>query len=172
MNIMKTIPIWLALGLLSCTDTDARPETTPLTLKAISDFTVPDNVGLYVDNDRKAIAIEAADPQFRNQLMGSTHVVNWLERPETFNVEFVYVSEKDGEPKYEFWVNERLIKSSIAEQTDEEFQNNSTHWRNIKISPDDIITIKSNAVTNGKIAEGDGTAYARGRWVSLTFSKD
>jgi len=64
------------------------------------------------DNDRKAIAIEAADPQFRNQLMGSTHVVNWLESPETFNVEFVYVSEKDGEPKYEFWVNERLIKSS------------------------------------------------------------
>lgn len=172
MTLAKMITVMLTIGLLSCTHADEPPKSLPITLTAMNDFSVPDNIGLYVDNERQAIAIDAAVLQFRDQLMGPTHVVNWLESSKSFKAEFHYLSEKDGEPTYELWVNDQLLKTTIAKETREEFESNFTTWKGIKLSPADIITLKSNAVTNGKIPEGDGTAFARGRWVSLTLTEN
>ena len=41
---------------------------------------------------------------------------------------FQYISEKDGESTYELWVNDQLLKTTIAKQTREEFESNFLNY--------------------------------------------
>lgn len=161
---MKKRAASLFLFLAACA---ANPPQEQISLIAIEDFAIPSDIGLYKDDVRQALAIDAANPQFRNIMLGASRSVDWVKTPTAYDVEIQYMSEKDGESRYELWVNDVLVKSTQAVETDLEFEAHITLWRNVTLAQHDILTVKSNAVTNGKIPEGDGTAYSRGRWIKL-----
>jgi hypothetical protein len=158
---------WLFPLLLTLSACGADTPQQSKTLSALKDFEIPAGVGLYKDKDRQALAINAANPDVRNKMLGASHSIDWLNASANYDITFHYMSEKDGEPRYEFWINDNLVRSTTAVETDLEFEGQVTDWDAITLSPRDVLTIKSNAVTNGKIPEGDGTAYARGRWNKL-----
>lgn len=81
--------------------------------------------------------------------------------------------EKDGEPTYTLKVNgkevgcvvnERIYGSSIADYT---IQNHVLNRVAIPIEKGDLLQVEFTNATNGFIPEGESTATARGRWVSL-----
>lgn len=160
----------MTLSVITLSACGSNPSQKSITLYALKDFEIPTDIGLYKDEDRQALAIDAAKPDFRNKMLGASLSVDWLKAPQTYDVTFHYMSEKDGEPLYEIWINDEIVQSAQAVETDLEFEGQMMEWKAITLSPRDILTVKANAVTNGKIPEGDGTAYARGRWNKLELS--
>ena len=164
---MKSLIASLALLLVACT---SNPPKETVTLIAAQDFTLPSDTGIYNDEARQALAIDAANPAYRDIMLGVSRSVDWVKAPKAYDIDLHYMAEKDGESRYELWVNDDLVKYAQAVETDLEFESHITQWNAVTLSANDIITIKANAVTNGKIPEGDGTAYSRGRWVKLELT--
>ena len=164
---MKSLIASLALLLVACT---SNPPKETVTLIATQDFTLPSDTGIYNDEARQALAIDAANPAYRDIMLGVSRSVDWLKAPKAYDIDLHYMAEKDGESRYELWVNDDLVKYAQAVETDLEFESHITQWNAVTLSANDIITIKANAVTNGKIPEGDGTAYSRGRWIRLDLT--
>ena len=165
--MLKSFIASLALLLVACTP---NPPKEKITLIATQDFTLPSDTGLYNDEARQALAIDAANPTYRDIMLGVSRSVDWVKAPKAYDIDLHYMAEKDGESRYELWVNDDLVKSAQAVETDLEFESHITQWNAVTLSTNDIITVKANAVTNGKIPEGDGTAYSRGRWVKLELT--
>jgi len=80
------------------------------------------------------------------------------------------IAENDGESRYTLSVNGVPVLRGVAPETEEVFVPGAVDLGVVTLSPGDMIAIASEAVTNGKIPEGDGTAFSRGRWSALHLS--
>ena len=87
------------------------------------------------------------------------------------NVILVTLGEIDGESSYRVLLNGNEIGSFTNNETTTDYQENYFNLGSLTLKPGDIITVQAKAVTNGKIPENGGTAYARGRWRGLVFQK-
>jgi hypothetical protein len=67
------------------------------------------------------------------------------------------------------YVNDQLIGTGTNGETESDYTLQEHRFTGVKIPIGAKISVESNAVTNGKISEGDGTAFARGRWTALTL---
>ena len=99
----------------------------------------------------------------------------WGKKPsaqKTFkNVILVTLGETDGESPYQVLLNGNEIGSFTNSETSIDYRENYFDLGSLTLKPGDIISVKAKAVTNGKIPENDGTAYARGRWRGLVFQE-
>lgn len=121
----------------------------------------------YVDGARKALAINAA--QFSGKR--SAAQMQYEGNPGTFDIALTTMTETDGESTYELYVNEELVGS---------FQNpvaHSDYERVVKVFPKvtlrtgNKIRVVFDAASNGKVPEGDGFAYSRGRWTGIAIAE-
>ncbi|MGB0371800.1 MAG: hypothetical protein ACPGN3_10725 [Opitutales bacterium] len=94
-------------------------------------------------------------------------------KPGDYDVTLIVVLEEDGESPYRLYVNDHLIGEKINRVVgkEENFDRTKHLFKNVNIPEGAEISIESKAVTNGKIPEGDGTAWARGRWASLSIEE-
>ena len=137
-------------------------------LSAINDFKPVIAPGLgkvYVDKNRKAVAVNAANESLRDVF--SAVGLTFEGRSGNYDVEIKTLTETDGESVYRFVLNGERIGTYKNPATAIDYSPSYNTWQGIAIKKGDRLRIDSKPETNGKIPEGDGTAWSRGRWVAL-----
>lgn len=141
------------------------------TLAALEDFErtkVEGFVPYYKDKNAGALAIDAAT--YPGQFAAAE--TQWDGPSGTYDPTIVTVPEEDGESTYRMFVNGTPVGEFTNPETDEAFAQATHTWSDIELSTGDTIRITSNPHSNGKIPEGDGYAYSRGRWKHLVITSN
>ncbi len=89
-----------------------------------------------------------------------------------FILQLTAVAEEDGESTYHIIVNGRTLERRQNPPVLEKRVPVHHRWGPLALEPGDRIRIVFAGATNGKIPERDGTAWARGRWRSLSITPD
>ncbi|MEM8525110.1 MAG: hypothetical protein AAGG68_10720 [Bacteroidota bacterium] len=125
----------------------------------------------YVDKNRKAIALNAVEHK------GVYTAVNYLFEGEsnTYDLQLNTLCELDGESNYRIAINGKLLEgirtNPVIFGTEKPDYTPASHtWKKVNLSKDDTIRVEASSETNGKIPEGEITAYSRGRFTSLELS--
>ncbi len=87
----------------------------------------------------------------------------------TYDVVITTMTETDGECTYRLLVNGKQVGEFKNPESDEDYQLIRHWWKNVSLEKGDEILVSYNSHSNRKIPEGNGFAYARGRWRSLSF---
>lgn len=159
-------------GLLatSCSSTNRQaPDLQTVTLSALEDFQTLEVEGFvpyYRDERSRALAVNAA--QYPDRFAAAQ--ASFPGESAEYDIVIETVLENDGESTYVLRVNgEKAGEFQNPEQT--EGVSRVTHtWEGVAVPAGATIQVESNAHSNGKIPEGDGFAYSRGRWSSLTLT--
>jgi len=122
----------------------------------------------YVDNTRNALAINAANTSFRDVFARAE--MTFPGAAGNYDVTIITIGEEDGESTYRFLVNGAVVGTVTNTPTSAAFEDQTHVFANVNIPAGATIGVEANAVTNGLIPEGDGTAYSRGRWKQLSFA--
>ena len=136
---------------------------------AIDDFIIDSDSGLYIDTDRNALAIDAANPAFRTKMIPAYLTIEEVSSEQNYTAYLTVMSEIDGESQYQLSVNGDVIGAGVAPATEDDFSKTRLNMGTLSLKTGDRIEVASNAVTNGKIPENGGTAYSRGRWTELSL---
>ncbi len=158
-------------GCAAGTQNPSVPPADPIVYRAISDFgdVEAGDVPYYKDMPRAALAINAAIVSYRDKF---ARALTPFQGPGgTYDVTLTTLAEFDGESTYRVLVNGRVIGTvqNTPVPVAEDYKPLRTVFRSVKLSPNDVIGVESNSHTNGLIPEGDGTAWARGRWSEISF---
>lgn len=151
-------------------------KTSPVTgiyyLSALNDFDniTSGTVPYYKDKGNNALAIDASKKSLRDEFARAT--TNFYGSTGNYDITITTLAEFDGECTYKLFVNGAeigsLINASVPREDD--YKPLKTVFPNVKLQANDIIAIESNTHTNGLIPEGEGTAWARGRWSGITLT--
>ncbi len=150
------------------TESVVAPPQERLTLKAIADFKAVQGNGLvpfYADNSRQALAIDAK--KYKDMFAAAEYIYNGEDG--SFAVELTSLTETDGESTYKLFVNGILIGEDKNPASDSDYEPVYHSFGNVTLKKGDKIQIQFNSASNGKIPEGTGFAYSRGRWTTLTI---
>lgn len=145
----------------------------PIFLKATTDFdkqSVDGYAPYYVDKARGALAINAAEPSYRNKFAAAQHTFSG--ETGTYAMTLYTMQETDGESEYIVTINGNEVLKTQNVPTKIDYSIHERHAaKDVELKPGDVIQVASNAPTNGLIPEGDTTAYARGRWTEIMLIK-
>ncbi|WP_246036966.1 hypothetical protein [Thalassotalea litorea] len=146
-------------------------------LAAPTDFAYPtsnnhdvEQIPFYHHKKEHALAINAVQQTFRNQFAYAEYQVQAKEAGQ-YTLTLVTLSEIDGESKYQVMINDKIVGQFQNPETAIDYQEAYFHIDKVTLLKDDIIKVAAMAVTNGKIPENGGTAFARGRWRALVLSR-
>ncbi|WP_143873428.1 hypothetical protein [Catenovulum sediminis] len=174
---MKTILILsMTLFVLACSKTTLLSQSTeqPSAVEFIAHehFTTPSDsdYSFYYDEYRQVFAINAGNPKLRDRFIRATKKLDSNFIGGEYLLTLNTITEEDGESSYQVFVNDELIATVTNPETHKAFKLVQLQIGKTELKAGDVLTIAANAVTNGKIPEGDGTAYARGRWQSLLLT--
>lgn len=143
--------------------------TNSITLNGINDFNnlaVSGFAPAYEDGARGAIAVNSVQhgdawAAARTTFTGVTG---------TYDITLTTLTEIDGESNYRMLVNGNLVGTFQNPVSATDYAPATKKWTSIMVNNGDQIQVEFQAHTNGTIPEGDGTAYARGRWTDLAFT--
>jgi hypothetical protein len=153
-------------GGLSPSDLSVSPGV--IELFSFYDFEISDKAGYvpgYKNDNTWSLAINAA--QYKDKFAAGE--TNFPGPSGTYDVVITTLTETDGECTYRLLVNGKQVGEFQNPETDEDYQLIRHRWSNVSLNLGDEILVAYNSHSNGKIPEGDGFAYARGRWRSLSF---
>jgi len=140
-------------------------------LQAISDFTNLDSgeAPYYLDiaGGRNVLAINAADPAYRNKFARAEHEFTGSDG--IYDITINALGEIDGDGTYRLIINGVIQGESVNEPVSSDYTVIEHHFQGIALTTFDTIAVESNAVSNEMIPEGDGFAFARGRWRSVSL---
>ena len=138
--------------------------------EALTDFEDLDSgvVPYYKHTQRDALAINASDPDYRNVFARATTTFDG--EAGNYDVTISALGEIDGECEYRFLVNGVVVGTAVNSRVTEDYDIQQHTFTGINIPAGAEIAVESNAVTNGLIPEGVGTAFARGRWSALSIT--
>lgn len=147
----------------------AKAEKTAYNLSAITDFklrNVPGYFPAYIHYQLNAIGIDASI--YKGWYAAAIHVFKGLSGE--YNLTLNTLTETDGESEYIIFVNDVLIGSFTNPETDEDFKPAYHIFENVKLEQGDVIKVEFNSTANGKVPEGDGFAFSRGRWTNIELT--
>lgn len=142
---------------------------TEYTYNGINDFTNLNVTGFapaYKDAARGALAINAVN--YKDEFAAANLTFNG--ESGTYDFTITTMSELDGESIYKLVINGQTVGSFQNPETTTDYSLNTHTWKNIAIENGQKIQVEFNSHTNGKIPEGDITAYSRGRWTQLKLT--
>jgi len=148
--------------------------TPEYTYDATEDFPsyLSGDVPYYIDNGNDALAIDASNVSYRDRFARASRTFDGASG--TYDVTITTLTEEDGESTYRLLVNGSIVgtfeNTHIGAGSPLDMQPETHTWSGIAISNGDTLAIESNTDTNGEIPEGDGTAWARGRWRQIELS--
>ncbi|MEQ9264449.1 MAG: hypothetical protein RLN81_04465 [Balneolaceae bacterium] len=163
----------LSLLLVFCSkpkeDNSVNIDDTTITLNALSDFELVSEEGFgdgYTDLDREVLAIDAE--QFKDFFAIAEH--SFKGESGKYDATFSSMVETDGESSYRILIDKELVGEFQNPESEVDFELFEFNLENISIKQGQTIRVEFNSHSNGKIPEGDGFAYSRGRWKSISFS--
>jgi len=141
-------------------------------LQAVEDFINLDSgeVPYYLDlaGSRNALAINAAREEYRGKFARAEY--EFLGSDGLYDITIKALGEIDGDCEYRLLVNGVEIGAAINPPVAEDYQVIEHTFVGVSLNFASTIAVESNAVSNGIIPEGDGFAFARGRWRSLVIA--
>ncbi len=141
-----------------------------VTIPALTGFPVLKVDGFapaYLDNARQAIAVNPIEhgsqwAAAQTTFSGSTG---------TYDVVLKTLTEIDGESSYRVRINNKLLEPVFKNpETTQDYVPASYTWKGVSVKTGDQVQVEFQAHTNGKIPEGNGTAFSRGRWTELALT--
>lgn len=144
------------------------PGGKKLVLNAIKDFK---NIAIggfapaYRDEYRKALAVDAA--AYTGQTGAATHVFEGGSG--TYEISLTILLETDGESIYRVKIGDTYLSEFQNMPTEKDYVSAGSIWKNVRVNNGELIQVEFSTETNGKIPEGDTTAFSRGRWTGLSF---
>jgi hypothetical protein len=142
-------------------------------LSAIDDFQITDisDIPFYQHTAKKALAIDASNTDHRNKYAFAQYHVVSSDRG-THQLTLVTLTETDGESSYQVLLNGKVIAQVQNPETTTDYREAYFKINNVTLKEGDVIEVAAMAVTNGKIPEDGGTAFARGRWRALVIGTE
>lgn len=160
----------------SLAETTSLPAGTRYTYDARTDFPSLDSgdVPYYKDNNNGALAIDATIVENRNRFARASRTFDGVSG--IYDATITTLTEEDGEGTYRLLVNGVIVgtylNTHIGAGSELDMQPETHTWYGLTFNQGDTIAVESITHTNGEIPEGDGTAWARGRWSQLSLTKD
>ncbi|MDZ8119126.1 PKD domain-containing protein [Pontiella agarivorans] len=135
--------------------------------KATTDFPVltAGTADFYIDTGRGALAIDAAAENNRDKFARATTTFSGLENE--YEIQLTTLQETDGESIYRVWVGNDLIGTVTNDPTLTDYVRQVHSFPFTTVTAGTELSVEAMAVSNGRIPEGSGFAYARGRWARL-----
>ncbi len=131
-------------------------------------------VPFYNDDARKALAIDASKDSYRDKWAIAEQAFSG--ESDTYDITFSTMYEGDGESKYALKIDADSIgyfQNPTAWEGNTQKIKDYTIYKHTfkKVSVKKGATIKAYGMThsNGKVPEGSGFAWSRGRWTQLDF---
>lgn len=139
---------------------------------AVEDFNIlgVSDIPYYKHRKKNALAINAVKTEYRNKFAYADFTVDKRDAGNS-KITLVTLAEIDGESNYQVLLNGKLLASFTNPETEIDYQETYFEIPHVSLKKGDVITVGSEAVTNGKIPENGGTAFARGRWRALVLSR-
>ncbi len=162
---------YLGILILSSLSTMCQRNCDTIELSALEDFgatTSEDFVTSYRDETRSALAIDAS--KYKGEFGLATYTFSGKDG--VYKVSIQTIGEEDGESTYRLYINADVIKEVQNDPTEKSFEEQIHDLEKVELKRGATIGIGFNSHTNGKIPEGDITAYSRGRWTSLILTPD
>ncbi|MCG8701757.1 MAG: T9SS type A sorting domain-containing protein, partial [Bacteroidales bacterium] len=141
---------------------------TDVTLAAIKDFpnfNVQGFVPGYIDNKRQALAVNAK--QHKDKWAAAIATFNG--ESATYNITMTSLLETDGECSYKLKVNGTLVGEYQNIPTKKDYTPYTQTFEGVQVSKGAKIQVEFNTHSNKTVPEGNGWAYARGRWTKVEF---
>ncbi|QDT68813.1 Beta-L-arabinobiosidase precursor [Planctomycetes bacterium MalM25] len=155
-------------GRESHTEIEVVVEPFRSTLSALEDFEFVVSGSLvpgYKDGARKAMAINAA--QYRDRYAAAeAEYVGALGR---YDLVLTTLTETDGESSYRLYVADKQIGEVRNPEARRDYEQVKHRFEGVTLRPGDKVRVEFNSASNGKVPEGDGFAYSRGRWRTVEF---
>jgi hypothetical protein len=143
-----------------------------ITLEALNHFTNINTgeIPFYKDIKNNALAINAAIESNRDKFAKASTLHNGATG--TYDVTLTTLAEVDGECTYRFLVNGKIMGTylNFSVKKEDDYQQQMVTFKSINIEHNATIAIEANTHSNGVIPEGTGTAWARGRWRSISLA--
>ncbi len=148
----------------------ARTTTPTIKLSALEDFILPakvDYAPAYRHTAKNALAIDAAKYKDRFAIAETT-----FDGPAgTYRVELTTLGETDGESSYRLFVDGKLKGKATNQPTTTDYAPQTHDLGTVRLRPGQVIGLAFNSASNGKIPEGEGFAFSRGRWTGLRLAR-
>ncbi|MCM8532078.1 MAG: Ig domain-containing protein [Lentisphaeraceae bacterium] len=125
-------------------------------------------VPFSVDTSNSALQIAAGIESNRNKWARATFKSNL--KAGLYDLTLTTMKERDGESPYRILINGQVVGASKNHTTNRDYALQDHTFKGINVPEGATVRVEAKAVTNGKIPEGNGTAYARGRWTQLVFT--
>ena len=126
------------------------------------------SIPYYIDKKNKALAINAAEKNHRDGF--SVASLHFQGKPGTYRLTLVTLTETDGESVYRVSANGTLLGTFSNPPTNDDYTEAHFDCGTVLLENKTEIKVEFNAKTNGKIPEGNETAYSRGRWRGLILT--
>lgn len=162
--------ITLALMVYAICSCSAIADTR--TYQATTDFPVIDaGLAPYYSEapGRPSLAINAANAAYRDVFARAEVVYDGS--PGTHDFTLVALAELDGEAEYRLLINGDVAGTATNPEVTLDYTVVRHTFPAISVPAGAVLAVESLANTNGKIPEGNGTAYARGRWTALELTE-
>lgn len=146
-------------------------QAATFTYEAIDDFPSIDTgeVPYYRDisTGLNVLAINAANTAYREKFARAERL---FEGPAgSYNITLLTLGELDGEGVYRLRVNGELVGEVTNAAVDIDYTEQQHEFRDVLLPADAVLAVESLANSNDLIPEGDGFAFARGRWRRLSL---
>ena len=140
-----------------------------ITLNAITDFdevSTSDRqkyVPSYIDDNTHSRGVNAEFHKDKTANVESS----FAGKSGIYTLKLTALTEIDGESLYSINIGPKKLPVKANSVTDKDYNAQLHIWKNIEVIHGEKIQVEFNSHTNGKIPEGESTAYSRGRWTKL-----
>jgi len=117
------------------------------------------------DNDRQSLAINAK----LHKDKFATATARFSGPAGRYDLTIGTLLENDGESTYRLRVRGRMI-GTFQNPSGPDGKRHYHTWPDVHLNEGDILEVESNTHSNGRIPEGNGFAWARGRWTNLRIA--
>jgi hypothetical protein len=151
-------------------NTAAIPECIKIMSVDFKDITAGE-AAYFINSNHNCLAINAGNVKNRDKWAAAAQP--FTGKTGTYNIVLHGLLEWDGESPYRVSVNGQIVGEATnrSAKKSENYDTQKHTFKSIFIKTNDEIKVESMAVTNGKVPEKGGTAYARGRWRAIELIK-
>ena len=163
-----------ALLLICMLSFSRQADAATYTYQALTDFDDLNagDIPFYRDTNepRNALAINAGNEDYRNRYAMATTDFDGI--ADYYDITLSTLGELDGDCVYQVVVDGVVVGTVVNDPVTVDYTVQQHQFNDIYVPAGAVLGVRAVAVSNDQIPEGDGFAFARGRWRTLTLTTD